>query len=215
LNIDSIKFENNLINFESKPLDLAYIIYTSGSTGQPKGVYQNQRNLLHDVMQYINVSEIDSNDRLSLLYSPSVNGAIRDIYGALLTGATLYTHNLITQGLSSIPRIIEKNQLTIYHSVPNIFRTGLKRKTENYSFDCVRLIYLAGDKIFKGDIEIFKELFSNDCVVYVGIGSTENATIYRQWFIDKDTKLEDELVPVGFEVPDRVMKLIDEKWGIG
>ena len=62
--------------------DLAYILYTSGSTGRPKGVVQDQRGLLHDVMQYVNSVHLDAGDRLTQLYSPSVNGAIRDIYGA-------------------------------------------------------------------------------------------------------------------------------------
>lgn len=156
-------------SYDNNPQNLAYILYTSGSTGQPKGVYQNQQNLLHDVMQYINSVNITSEDRMSLLYSPSVNGAIRDIYGALLTGATLYIHNLQKHGVSTIPDFIEKNALTIYHSIPSIFRTGMGCRNLQ-KFDTVRLIYLAGDKIFKHDIDIYKQEFSATCRVYVGIG---------------------------------------------
>ncbi len=195
--------------YDKNPTNLAYILYTSGSTGQPKGVFQNQRNLLHDVMQYINSAQITADDRLSLLYSPSVNGAIRDIYGALLTGATLYIHNLQQQRVSTIPDFVEQNALTIYHSIPSIFRTGLACRTTQ-TFQSVRLIYLAGDKIFKQDIDLYKQLFSTTCSVYVGIGSTENATIYRQWFIDKQTEIADGVVPVGYAVEDREMTLVNE-----
>lgn len=196
--------------YEINPAQLAYILYTSGSTGQPKGVFQNQRNLLHDVMQYINSANITADDRLSLLYSPSVNGAIRDIYGALLTGATLYIHNLSQQGVNTIPDFISKHALTIYHSIPIIFRTGLAcRAMQN--FNSVRLIYLAGDRIFKKDIDLYKLLFSDTCRVYIGIGSTENATIYRQWFIDKNTEIADGIVPVGYSVDDREMNLVNEE----
>lgn len=195
--------------YDKNPASLAYILYTSGSTGQPKGVFQNQRNLLHDVMQYINSAQITADDRLSLLYSPCVNGAIRDIYGALLTGATLYIHNLQQQGVSTIPDFVEQNALTIYHSIPSIFRTGLACRTTQ-TFQSVRLIYLAGDKIFKQDIDLYKQLFSATCSVYVGIGSTENATIYRQWFIDKQTEIADGVVPVGYAVDDREMTLVNE-----
>ena len=160
-------------------------------------------------MQYINSVNITSEDRMSLLYSPSVNGAIRDIYGALLTGATLYIHNLQKHGVSTIPDFIEKNALTIYHSIPSIFRTGMGCRNLQ-KFDTVRLIYLAGDKIFKHDIDIYKQEFSATCRVYVGIGSTENATIYRQWFIDKNTDIADGIVPVGYAVDDREMTLVNE-----
>lgn len=209
IEFDSIWPSVSPISYDNNPQNLAYILYTSGSTGQPKGVYQNQQNLLHDVMQYINSVNITSADRMSLLYSPSVNGAIRDIYGALLTGATLYIHNLQKHGVSTIPDFIEKNALTIYHSIPSIFRTGMGcRNLQN--FDTVRLIYLAGDKIFKHDIDIYKQEFSATCRVYVGIGSTENATIYRQWFIDKNTDIADGIVPVGYVVDDREMTLVNE-----
>ncbi len=66
--------------------DAAYLLYTSGTTGRPKGVYQDQRGLMHDVMQYTNSVHFSEQDVTSLLYSPGVNGAIRDIYGALLNG---------------------------------------------------------------------------------------------------------------------------------
>ncbi|WP_435355854.1 AMP-binding protein [Emticicia sp. SJ17W-69] len=196
--------------FNKNPQSLAYIIYTSGSTGQPKGVFQNQQNLLHDVMQYINVAEITAEDRLSLLYSPSVNGAIRDIYGALLTGATLYINNLQKHGVASIPDFIDDNKLSIYHSIPSIFRTGLVCKTTQ-SFNTVRLIYLAGDKIFKQDVDLYKQVFSDACKLYIGIGSTENATIYCQWFIDKNTQVTSGVVPVGYAVDDRAMTLVDSE----
>ncbi len=194
---------------------LAYIIYTSGSTGQPKGVFQNQKNLLHDVKQYINAIQLDPKDKHSLLYSPSVNGAIRDIFGSLLTGATLYQNNLRKHGLLSLPDFVSKNQITIVHTMPPIFRAGISNGVAD-QFSTVRLIYLAGDKIFEGDIELYKQLFPANCWVYIGIGSTENATIYRQWFLNKLTKIGRGIVPVGFEVEERPMHLaIEENTPIG
>lgn len=196
-----------LIRYNKDPESLAYVIYTSGSTGIPKGVYQNQRNLLHDVMQYINSTELMSDDCLTLLYSPSVSGSIRDIYGSLLTGATLFVNNLQKNGLTKLPEFIEQNAITIYHSIPSIFRTGLSCRTSE-SFSAVRIIYLAGDKIFKQDIELYKQAFSDTCKVYIGIGSTENATIYRQWFVNKYTEINTQIVPVGYSVEDRTMTLV-------
>jgi fengycin family lipopeptide synthetase E len=201
---------NNKVRFFSKASDLAYVLFTSGSTGKPKGVYQNQKNLLHDVMQYINAIDLCAEDNVTLLYSPSVNGAIRDIYGSLLVGATLYINNLSVNGLSSIPTFLKKNNITIYHSIPGIFRTGIVASAITL-FEKIRLIYLAGDKILSDDIRIYKSYFTDICIVYVGIGSTENATIYRQWFIDKKTKIQDGVIPVGYAVEDRNMKLIDEE----
>ncbi len=212
INIDNLAFiEDNYADFKSSPDDIAYIIYTSGSTGTPKGVYQNQRNLLHDVMQYTNSVHLNENDRLTLLYSPSVNGAIRDIYGALLNGATLVIKNLKKTGLYDLGEFIRQEGITIYHSIPNIFRTFLKLSPDKSDFASVRLIYLAGDRIYNTDVDTYKAFFPAGCLLYVGIGATEIATIYRQWFINHATIINQELIPLGFAVEDREMFLLDEE----
>ena len=79
--------------------DISYIIYTSGSSGKPKGVFQNQRGLTHDIMQYTCSVHLRPDDVLSGIYSPSVNGALRDIYGALLNGAALLLMDLKRDGM--------------------------------------------------------------------------------------------------------------------
>lgn len=202
--------KTDTFKLEASADDIAYIIYTSGSTGIPKGVYQNQRNLLHDVMQYINTIHLNENDRLSLLYSPSVSGSIRDIYGALLTGASLHVKNLKSTGLFDLASFITQEKITIYHSIPNIFRTFLQLKNSLTSLDSVRLIYLAGDRIFNADVNLYKANFKDNCLLYVGIGATEIATIYRQWLINKTTQIDQELIPLGDAVEDREMTICNE-----
>ena len=71
------------------PGHLTWILYTSGSTGKPKGVVQNHRNVLHYVMNYANCFCLSPNDRLTLLFSPGVNGAAHDIFASVLTGASI------------------------------------------------------------------------------------------------------------------------------
>jgi amino acid adenylation domain-containing protein len=212
INIDELApYESTSIDFKASSDNIAYIIYTSGSTGIPKGVYQNQRNLLHDVMQYTNSIHLSENDRLTLLYSPSVNGAIRDIYGALLNGATLTIKNLKKTGLYNLSEFIRQESITIYHSIPNIFRTFLKLNPDATDFSSVRLIYLAGDRIYNTDVDLYKAFFPAKCLLYVGIGATEIATIYRQWFINHNTVINHELIPLGHAVTDREMQLLDEE----
>src|SRR5690606_5204004 len=72
------------------PATPAYILYTSGSTGRPKGVVQSQRNVLHHIRTYASRLRITPHDRLSLLAAYGFDAAVMDIFGALLSGATLY-----------------------------------------------------------------------------------------------------------------------------
>ena len=190
--------------------DPAYILYTSGSTGRPKGVVQNQRGLLHDVMQYVNSVHLDAGDRLTQLYSPSVNGAIRDVYGALLTGAALYPVDLRREGLRRLRSLLLDGTITILHAMPPVFRAVHEALGQEPCPPAVRLVYLAGDRIFTGDVARFRQATAPGTLLYVGIGSTENATIYRQWFLGHRTPVEGHLLPVGYPVPDRPSVLLAE-----
>ena len=200
--------QENKINTSPTSESISYIIYTSGSTGKPKGVYQNQRNHLHDVWQYINYIQLHSDDRVSYCYSPSVNGSIRDTFGTLLIGATLYLTNIKKYSISSLNTYLLDNEISIFHAIPTIFRT-LFLVHKKLFLPQVRIIYLAGDRIFRSDFELYKTNFSDTCSLYIGIGSTENATLFRHWLLDKQTVVESNLVPVGYSIEDREMTIRD------
>ena len=188
---------------------IAYIIYTSGSTGVPKGVYQDQRGLLHDVYQYSHAIHLHPGDRLTWLYSPSVNGAIRDIYAALLNGATLVAINIHDVGLSGLGKRVAQNGITVFHAIPPLLRAFLQSKPKPEYLVSVRLAYVAGDRFFASDVGMFYEHFSHRCLIYNGIGSTECATLYRHWFLGVDRQLDSAVVPAGYSVPERETRLLD------
>lgn len=188
---------------------VAYIIYTSGSTGQPKGVYQHQRGLLHDIYQFSHALHINTNDKLTWLYSPSVNGAIRDIYGALLNGATLYAFNVREIGLHKLANLIEQAEITIFHAIPPLLRAFLQSSPAFQSLVSVRVAYISGDRLFASDVDSFYRYFPRTTRIYNGIGSTECATLYRHWFLHAGTVLDQPLVPVGYAIPERHTRVVD------
>jgi amino acid adenylation domain-containing protein len=192
-----------------RPDYLSWVIYTSGSTGKPKGVMQTHRNVLHFMMNYTNRLRICPEDRLTLLYSFSVNGGAHDIFAALLNGAALFPYDLKQQGFTDLRHWLKEERITIYHSVPTVFRQFVESLTDQQEFPNLRVLRLGGEPVYKRELDFFKNHFSKDCIMVNRLGSSETGTL-RMYFIDKETQISGNLVPVGYAVPDNEILLLDE-----
>ena len=184
----------------------AYIYYTSGSTGRPKGVVDTHRNVLHNVMRYTNSLGIDRDDRLTLLQSPSFSGAVSSLFGALLNGAAVFPYDLRRLGTAGLGRWLVRERITIYHSVPGLFRLAAGGAA---AFPDLRLIRLEGDQMSRRDWALFRERFPHDCVLVNGLGATECGLV-RQFFIDPSMPPPDGVVPIGYPVEDMEIQVMDE-----
>jgi len=191
------------------PDQYAWLLYTSGSTGQPKGVIQNHRNVLHFVMNYTNGIHICPDDRLSLLRHISIFGAVRDILGPLLNGATLLPFDVRNEGIAHLANWLIREGITISFFGSPLFRYFLDNLTGEKEFTALRLIRLGSDSVRKKDVENFKKHFPPHCLLVNGLSSTETGTV-RRYFMDKDTECLTSTVPVGYAVEDAEVLLLDE-----
>ncbi|MDJ1181650.1 non-ribosomal peptide synthetase [Roseofilum casamattae] len=214
LDIDEVdeSISSDKLEISVPPETLAYIIYTSGSTGRPKGVVHNHRNILHDARNNINAMKISAHDRITMLYSPSVMGAVRGIYSALLSGATSYTFDVREEGLVNLANWLQSEEITIYHSVVTLFRHFTSVLTATNLFPKLRLVVLGGEAVSLKDVELYKQYFNSSCILHVGLGSTEGAMI-RQYNINKDTQIEGSRVPLGYAAEDLEVLLVDDTGG--
>ncbi|MBA3444946.1 MAG: non-ribosomal peptide synthetase [Gemmatimonadales bacterium] len=184
----------------------AYIYYTSGSTGRPKGVADSHRNVLHNVMRYTNSLGIDRDDRLTLLQSPSFSGAVSSLFGALLNGAATFPYDLRRLGAAGLGGWLVRERISIYHSVPALFRLAAESAA---GFPDLRLIRLEGDRMSRRDWIVFRARFPEGCVLVNGLGATECGLV-RQFFIDPAMPLADGVVPIGYPVEDMDVRVVDE-----
>ena len=195
-------------NIEIKPEQPAYILYTSGSTGRPKGVVQNHRNVLHFIQCYTNNLHISERDRLTLFSSYGFDAAVMDIYGALLNGAGLYPYDLKAEGsMERLPEWIDREAITIYHSTPTVYRYFIDTLHEE-KFPGVRLVVMGGEAVYKKDVDAYRRHFSESCLFINGLGPTES-TVTLQYFIDKDSEITNNSVPVGYPVEDTEVFLLN------
>jgi amino acid adenylation domain-containing protein len=212
LDVDEIRPDAPSGNLEVPvPSDaVTWLLYTSGSTGRPKGVMQTHRNILHYAMVYTEGLRVCPEDRFSLLFSCSVNAAAHDIYTALLTGASIHPFNVRREGVASIADWLRRQQITIYCSVPTLFRHFCESLGDRDAFTRLRLIKLVGEPVYRKHLALYRKHFPDDCVFVDRLGSTETGSI-RWFFADKKTRINDAMMPVGYPTRDNEILLLDER----
>jgi amino acid adenylation domain-containing protein len=191
------------------PTALAYILYTSGSTGKPKGVMHTHRNVLHNALRHADIYGISPLDRQTLLYAPTVYGGQRDMYNALLNGASLHVYAVKQQGMVGLKEWLAARQISIYCSVTTVFRHLCDTLTDADHFAHLRLIKLGGEASYRTDVERFKRHFSTDCVLHCGLGSTETG-LARSLFVHHSTPVTGDTVALGYPVTDMQVLVCDE-----
>jgi amino acid adenylation domain-containing protein len=188
---------------------LACVLYTSGSAGEPKGVLHAHRNFLHSIREHTNSMGLHSEDRVSLLASYCHLAGMTSTWRALLNGGTLCVFNLRREGWGELPRWLSAEGITIYQSVPTLFRQWAQALTGSIRFPKLRIIHLGGEPVTIHDVELYKKYMPEDCVLVHNLGSTEVPT-FRQYFIQKETPITGNVVPVGYPVEEKEVILLDE-----
>jgi len=211
LNIDKIdnSFSDENLGLPISGNALAHILYTSGSTGQPKGVVHNHCNVLHYIRVHTNALHICKDDRLSLLSSFVHIAGVTATFRALLNGAALFPFDLMGEGIVNLATWLEQEEITIYQSVPTVFRHLIDILNGETQFPKLRLIHLGGERVTNRDVALYKKWFSPHCLLLNNLGATEVST-YRSYFINKETKISGSVVPVGYAVEDKEVLLLDE-----
>jgi tyrocidine synthetase-3 len=169
---ESLAPEN--LNMQIPDDAVAYILHTSGSGGKPKGVVQSCRNVLFFTDAYIKALSISSADCLTFLSSFSFDGTVEDIYPALLSGATLHPFDIGEKGIERIGQWLVKEKITVYHSVPTVFRYFITTLTGKEQFPHLRIICMGAEPLRSSDVKITGEFFPKTRLAHM-YGQTESS----------------------------------------
>ena len=197
------------LGLDITPDTASNIIYTSGSTGRPKGVVHTHTIVLNNIMVHTNTLYLTCEDRICQAASYTTLAGTSSIFRALLNGATLLPFDTAGQGPASFAHWLIEKRVTVCQIVPTLFRSMIQSSDEAVKFPHMRVLHLGGEPVYRSDVLDYRKRFPNTCCLLHNLGSSEATTI-RQYFIDHDTPIDEETVPVGYPVPDREVLLVDE-----
>lgn len=210
INIDTVPdtVSSDNLNLPIPEDQIAYLLYTSGSTGRPKGVIQSRENVVYFVKNYIKDFSITPNDRLTLFSAFGHDAAVMDIYGGLLSGATLYPVNIKNKlNMRDMVNWLIDEKITIWHSVPTVFRYFYQTLTGDKQLPDLRLIILGGEQVLDHDVQMFKQLFAKPTRLANLYGQSESSYNSVQ-MIETDSPFKK--VTLGQVIEGSEILLIDE-----
>jgi amino acid adenylation domain-containing protein len=212
INVDELANDNSGTNpsVAVAPDRLAFILYTSGTTGSPKGIVQNHRNVLHSIRAYTNDIHLCPDDRLTLLFSLSFHGAVRNFLGALLNGGSVHCFDPKKGSLNELITWMISQEITVYHSSATLFRNFAPLLSGKNQRLKLRIVQLAAEAVVAGDVELFRRFFPQTCIFSNRLGTTETGT-YLRFQMDINTPLAGSSVPVGYPVDGMHVFLVDEE----
>lgn len=199
-----------ILPFRILEKDLAYIIYTSGSTGQPKGIMHTHYSGLSYARLSANVYGLNEQDRIGNHAPIHFDISTLGYFTAPLVGAcTVIVSDAHTVFPASLGNLIQKEQLTIWYSVPlaliQMLQNGVLDEKE---MPHLRWVLYGGEpfppKYLRRIMSIWKDTkFSN---VY-GPAEVNQCTFYHL----PEMPLNDDSIPIGTVWANTEFLIIDEQ----
>ncbi len=188
----------------------AYILYTSGSTGKPKGIVQSERNLLYFAERWIDSIRLNASDRVTMLSSLSHDASIPDLFGSVLSGATLCIYDVQSSGLQHLAEWLRDEAITIWHSVPTLYRRFAERLTPNEIFPELSLVAFGGEAVRDSDVELVRH-HCPEAALTIIYGQSES-TITSLWTLEKDQ--QSQKISLGCPIGSTRLFLADEQGAV-
>ena len=182
--------------------DLAYIIYTSGSTGEPKGVMIEHLGVVNTILAQIDLFNL-SEFKNSLQFSSfSFDASVWEIFITILSGSSLYIiDDTIRKDVKLFEKYIVENNIEIATLPP----AYLKLLDIN-SLKGLKILITAGEPpIYDKVLEYLKY-----GTFYNAYGPTEASICGTIYEIEKGSKLDSSVIPIGKPIANASIYIVDE-----
>ncbi|WP_341479330.1 amino acid adenylation domain-containing protein, partial [Clostridium gasigenes] len=199
-------YSNEEIEIKNELNDVAYVIYTSGSTGNPKGVVINHKAVCNTIQDINRKFEVTEKDNIIGLSSMCFDLSVYDIFGSLMSGATLIMVE-DQRDVKNIEEIIKEKNITIWNSVPAIMDMLVDNISDTSINTSLRTVLLSGDWIPVNLPEKIKAHFNNAGIISLG-GATE-ASIWSIYYPVEEVKENQKSIPYGKPLANQKMYILN------
>ncbi|QMU66420.1 MAG: AMP-binding protein [Flavobacteriaceae bacterium] len=190
--------------------DLAYIMYTSGTTGNPKGIMHTHRSGLEYAKLSADLYKVNKDDIIGNHASLYVDISTFGYFSAPLSGATtVIIPEAHTKMPASLARLIEKEKLTIWYSVPLVLIQLLQNKlVKKDSMSSLRWVLYGGESFPTKHIIDLKKLWPHVRFSNVYGPAEVNQCTYHH--IESVPKIDDQ-IPIGKAWGNTELLVVDKQ----
>ena len=190
----------------SHPLSLAYISFTSGSTGVPKGVAVPQRAVIRLISDPAFAS-LGPGERLLHLAPVAFDASTLEIWGALLTGATVVIAPPGPLGLSDVASLLRTAGVTVAWLTAGLFHQ--LAETDIDAIASVPVVLAGGDVLNPDTVRAVLAARRGQPLVN-GYGPTENTT-FTACHVMTDPSQVGPTVPIGRPIQHTTVHVLDQR----
>ena len=184
----------------------ATIIYTSGTTGPPRGVVHTHRTLLAEAALAAGPLRLSDGDRVACASSLAWLASLFTLLGPLVVGSCVCPFDVAAHGIDRFAGWARAARLTMLHA--RIVVRQLLQRADREVFPDARIVLMGGDTIYRQDIEAGRNLFPHATMV-TGLASSEAGRV-TYLFMDHATPLPDAVVPLGYAVAGKRVRILRE-----
>jgi amino acid adenylation domain-containing protein len=191
----------------------AYIIYTSGSTGRPKGVQVSHTNVLRLLDQTQSHFQFNQSDVWTMFHSFAFDFSVWEIWGPLLTGATLVIVPFeTTRSPEDFYRLLARESVTVLNQTPSAF--ALLSQVEERGLVlplALRLVIFGGEALKFSALKSWFSRHSDTAPQLVNCyGITETTVHVTIRNVTASDALTEQDSLIGGPIPDLQLYLLDE-----
>ena len=184
LEVPSINGTSSMAGLETQSIrrcalmrsEAVYVLFTSGSTGRPKGVSLSHKALLSHLLPYIRVLKLQASDRVLLTSSYSFDMAYSQIFGALLSGATLVlTEQNPMVDPSELFAVMQQKSVTFTTIVPSVLSAMVHLNSGALELPSLRHLGCGGEPLASAAADYYKRARTSRTLLHNRYGPTECA----------------------------------------